>query len=335
MVTAFGEYERLAAGSLGCSSLWLGRDHLLYVKGSGFLWPYQEEYRRIRFADIEAISLMAAPVRWWWWLLSVLAVALVCGSFGAVFASLGREDFQSNFWGNFAILVWLPPTALALGLVVAHLVAGRMCVCVLQTSQSRQVLRPVSRWRVGQKITERLAERIHQAQQGLPVRLEETLALGGTERVTSSLVVPGLALPALLAASCSGLGWILARWFGIEPLAPVSYGLTLVTFVLLMAALASVVRGFVPDGVRYSVLGALILSLLLAIMVPVMTVSIWGKVMDGWNAVNLLQGMAAFVHDGDLFRLGVVLTVAGGLLGCGVVGTVSWQVWRLRISRSI
>ena len=37
MKKAFGEYQRLAKSFLGFSSLWQGGDHLLYIKGSGWV----------------------------------------------------------------------------------------------------------------------------------------------------------------------------------------------------------------------------------------------------------------------------------------------------------
>ena len=50
-------YERLARDRLGHSSLWLGEDHLVHVRGSGFLVPFSEEYRRFSLSEIEAVTL--------------------------------------------------------------------------------------------------------------------------------------------------------------------------------------------------------------------------------------------------------------------------------------
>ena len=39
------------------SSLWLGEDHLGYVRGTGLMMPYSEEYKRYRYSDIQAVSI--------------------------------------------------------------------------------------------------------------------------------------------------------------------------------------------------------------------------------------------------------------------------------------
>ena len=40
------------------SSLWMASDHLVYVKGSGFLMPFTEEYKRFRFDEIQCLSVV-------------------------------------------------------------------------------------------------------------------------------------------------------------------------------------------------------------------------------------------------------------------------------------
>lgn len=335
MVTAFGEYERLAAGSLGCSSLWLGRDHLLYVKGAGFLWPFQEDYRRIRYEDIESVSLMKAPVKWLWWLLSVLGLATLCGSLAWVFAGISREDFSGDVWGNLAFFIWLPPLAVSLGLALAHLVAGQMCVCVVQTAQSSQVLRPVSRWRDGQRVVDRLAERVEEIQRTLPDGESTTAAPepGPPPKGGTGLQVPWLALPGCVVALLAGAGWIAARSLANGALAQGAFASTLAAFVLLLAGLAAVVRALVPDGVRFSVLGSLILTLLLSLGMPVLCYAVWGRFEEPWSLAGLVEGMSAFALDSDRVRAGAVLAVAGGQAAFALAGIVWCLVWRGRLSR--
>jgi hypothetical protein len=50
-------YQRLARDLFGLSSLWLGKDHLVYVKGTGFLVPFTEEYKRFRLSEIQAVNV--------------------------------------------------------------------------------------------------------------------------------------------------------------------------------------------------------------------------------------------------------------------------------------
>ena len=53
-------YRRIGRELFGMSSLWLADDHLVYVKGTGFLMPFLEEYKRFRLSDIEARLIAAA-----------------------------------------------------------------------------------------------------------------------------------------------------------------------------------------------------------------------------------------------------------------------------------
>ena len=57
MKKAFGEYKRLARGAFSCSSLWAGKEHLLYVRGTGFLVPFSEDYQRVRYRDVQATTV--------------------------------------------------------------------------------------------------------------------------------------------------------------------------------------------------------------------------------------------------------------------------------------
>ena len=64
-------YKLLCNGGFGCSSLWLGKDHLLYIDGSGVLFPVRERYRRFAYADIDSLVLAKNSVRG--------VVSLICG----------------------------------------------------------------------------------------------------------------------------------------------------------------------------------------------------------------------------------------------------------------
>lgn len=58
-------YTRLTrntAGAASYASLWLGRDHLLLVRSTGFM----ETYARVYLRDIKAVFVMATDRRTWW-----------------------------------------------------------------------------------------------------------------------------------------------------------------------------------------------------------------------------------------------------------------------------
>jgi hypothetical protein len=55
MKKSFSEYVRVARGFFGCSSFWRGNGHYLYIKGSGFLLPFSEEYFRFEFLKVQSV----------------------------------------------------------------------------------------------------------------------------------------------------------------------------------------------------------------------------------------------------------------------------------------
>ena len=72
MKRRFGEYVRITRGFFGCSSLWRGDGHYLYVKGMGVVLPFTEEYYRFEFLKIQSIVVTQTGGGMLW--------SLLCGS---------------------------------------------------------------------------------------------------------------------------------------------------------------------------------------------------------------------------------------------------------------
>ena len=142
-------YRRLPgreAGFLSYSRLWLGPDHLLLVRTTGF----SEEYKRFYFRDIQAIITRRTERRE---ILNVILVfVVIVFAVFSVFAEAGGRVFCLVMIGG--ILV---------GLLVNWL-RGPTCVCHLSTAVQSEELSPIKRFRTVQKVVGQLKPRLEEAQ---------------------------------------------------------------------------------------------------------------------------------------------------------------------------
>ncbi len=163
----FDHYRRLAKGSSGCSSLWLGPRDLLYVRGGGFVLPFTEEYLRFELARIQAVSYY--PTRTGLVLtLCFGAVALLFGGIGAgALVNAWRMGFSGDavvvtmIFGGPCLLLGL----LALGLLIYNLARGPTCVCKIQTAARQESLRPVRRVKTARRVLAELQPALAAARQ--------------------------------------------------------------------------------------------------------------------------------------------------------------------------
>ncbi len=153
-------YELLSKGGFGCSSLWLGADHLLYIEGDGLLFPLRERYRRFAYGDIESVVLAQNSVRLVGAILLALPIVVSVGCLASLVAS--SSDFGSV---RAALLLGaLIVVAVAGGWLLArHILRGPCCIGELVTCASRVKPRPLRRWRTAQAALPKLQERIRQA----------------------------------------------------------------------------------------------------------------------------------------------------------------------------
>ena len=163
MKKMFGNYRRLARGSLSCSSLWLGNGHLLYVKGNGLLLPLTEEYLRFELRRIHALALMRTRTG--------AVMNVICGSMalgGGAVAGLAASNWSRGsspgVWAVFTALSGLVAVCWLIGLVL-NVLRGPTCVVLLQTPVRCERLRPLRRLRTAQRVLAELSPIIDQAQQ--------------------------------------------------------------------------------------------------------------------------------------------------------------------------
>ena len=134
---------------LGENSLWLGNDHLLYIRVRGF----KEYYKRFYFNDIEYILIqhtIYSTILSIIYLLSGLAVAL--GSF--YIEGMGRTIFYI-----ISLLFFL--------LYLINIFRGSSCVCFISTAVQTEKLISLNRLKIAQKVVNILRYNIENAQGNL------------------------------------------------------------------------------------------------------------------------------------------------------------------------
>jgi hypothetical protein len=155
-------------------SLWLGKDHLLSVSGTG----YSEEYKRFYYGDIQAIIARVTPR----YKVLNAVTALMGGSFAALFTALGVTTDGS---GSFVAAAILGGTFLFC--LLLNLVLGPTCTCHLLTMVHKEQLHSLGRLRAARKAIEVLSPLISQAQGGeltaeeVQARAETTVPSSGRD----------------------------------------------------------------------------------------------------------------------------------------------------------
>ncbi|MEY4485322.1 MAG: hypothetical protein RL693_2774, partial [Verrucomicrobiota bacterium] len=131
----FENYTLLSGNHGRRGSLWKGEDHLLAVEGSGIIYPYLEQYRRVDYKNIQAISYVLTK-RYWLILVALLFPILGLAVGAALAVSAERNPIAITLG-----VILLP----FLCILILHLALGRTCVCTLQTAVQNMRLKPLTR----------------------------------------------------------------------------------------------------------------------------------------------------------------------------------------------
>lgn len=172
MKKAFGEYRRLARGAFGCSSLWAGKEHLLYVKGTGLLMPVVEEYSRVRYRDITAVSVTETRT-------SVVLVAIATAGFlltllgvlGTVSGSSLDPDGNATAFGFTVVLIGVGILAAVgfLTVLLWNLIRGRSVIFAIHTVGGVTKIRAANRLRRAQALRAEIINLVNQRHAGAGV----------------------------------------------------------------------------------------------------------------------------------------------------------------------
>jgi len=161
----FDDYTRLARGLFGVSSLWLGPRDLLYVRGSGVLLAYAEQYLRFELDRIQSASVVRTRTGM---VLNLLygSLALVFGGLGGVLLwqaggqAGGARVFLQILAGTSAVV-----SLLGLALLAVNWALGPTCLFQLQTATRIERLRPLRRLRPARRVLAQLSPLLLAAQE--------------------------------------------------------------------------------------------------------------------------------------------------------------------------
>lgn len=141
----------LKRGSRG--SLWLADDHLLVIETSCFLLCYRETYRRLDYANIQAVTHCKSPRG----VILHVVIGLLLAVWLTVLLTIGTDGGP----GTLLAVVW---GVISLGLLVIHWVKGPTCNLVVQTAVKPWRLRMVSRQKHADVVLAALESRCGEAQ---------------------------------------------------------------------------------------------------------------------------------------------------------------------------
>lgn len=317
------------------ASLWRGADHLLYIRGSGFLLPFTEEYKRYRFEDIQSVSI-AKRSRWARGLMWSSGFGFCLGLLVLILALTDRDSFGT---GTAVFVSFLALSALGfLSALIRHLVLGPPCLCDIQTNLSRDRLRPLDRFHLSREIFEKLDVEIRNDQSSL-LEGVETKAVSTQDMSARSRAhgwnLPWPILPTFAIALTLGLTGLAG--LHLDSLAPVIAALFqfFALSLLLILSLILSVRKATPQDIRswlWGLLGlvfffsgvSVVYLFLASARDPVYTLDLAGP----------FEAFLAIASEGGWVFYSIFVASFALLLLSGTVGTMISLKWRKQISAS-
>jgi hypothetical protein len=154
----FDSYVRLARGIFGVSSVWLGPHDLLYVRGTGVLLPFTEDYVRFELHRIQSVAIMRTKTGM---LLNAMygGLSLVLGGLGGAAlwqsAREGQSEVLSGMLSFLAVSLFLG-AGLAFLLLVINVALGPTCLFVVQSATRQERLRAVRRVRTARRVLQQM-----------------------------------------------------------------------------------------------------------------------------------------------------------------------------------
>ena len=205
MTKSFDQYTHLAGGHGRRGSLWRGPDHLLVVEGGGVLFALTESYRRIDYANIQALTL--ARTSRYAWIIAACVAPMVLALF--ILMLMGLAEASGNTVLGTMLVLGVPLVIVPGVVLIIHLVKGRTVRCTLQTAVQNLRLRALTREGTAQPVLDELARICREHQGAMP---EASSAPPLPQNAAPMAPPPGLrplwnGSPAVLAAGLSVLTW--------------------------------------------------------------------------------------------------------------------------------
>lgn len=326
------QYQCLAKGFLGKSSLWLAEDHLVHVKGRGFLSTFVEEYQRFRLSEIQSINI--AKTRRTGGIV-MLAVSLVITALFGTLVLTVNELSPGVVVGASAFLI----LALAsLGFLLRHLILGPTCVCDLQTRITRERVRPLRRYHQAVEVVRRIEGLVRESQSSVMIPDEadsERLVRLETLRRPDFFQVPGIVPATFAVFLVLGLLALAAAVLESVWLTGIAMLLILAGSLLLAISLIAVVRKPTPQSIRA------VLWLLLGLHFVVIGVgTVYYLVASMNNAAYTvgitgpLEAFAGIANEGGIVVFSLVVALMLGEALAGIGGLVLAGKWKGRIAKA-
>ena len=324
-------YRRLAHDLLGFSSLWLGEDHLVYVKGSGVLMVTAEEYKRFRLTEIEAVNL-AKTSRMGMGLLFLLTFLASVSIASLIFVFSKELEIASVVVISFFLIAGLG----AMALLIRHLVLGPTCICDLQTRLTRERIRPLNRYHRALEVVKRIDGLVRKRQAGIVVGSSDMTNSAGTGmRGDGFFAIPKTAVVTFAIFLLFGFTALVGLHLESSLLTGGVMFLILVASLLAILALVASVRRPAPESIRRILWLLLVLHFLVivigsvyylvaAMREPAYTVGVTGP----------LEAYTALASEGGLALYGVFFALFLGMIAAGTVGTLLSMRWAGRIRRA-
>lgn len=315
----FGQYTRLAQAPGKGTSLWLGEDHLVYVKGIGFGFASKEENRRFRYREIQAITTAGT---------SRLAKGILLGAalfgslaiLGLIFGLAAPEGLELG--GAVAASVFGISALLFGGLLMRHLILGPTCVCDLQTTLTTERFGFLNRLYRATEVVRAIEERVRASQKDIEESVKDGVGHLTTTTASAALraayTVPAIVVPTGLAFAAYGLALLAGLHLEIVALTGTILAATLGLSILLILALVVTVRRATPESIRIALwilLGLLFLLtgvasvsyLILAATEPAYTIGMSGP-LEAFTAMGSVGGGVIY---GILLALGLAIFIDG------------------------
>lgn len=332
MNTSLEHYTRLARDLFGMSSLWKGPDHLVYVKGSGFLLPFTEDYKRFHYSEIQSLSLVRT---------SRLGIAILFGILIVVFGGAAALflGLPENVTFGIAVTasVFVVGALAAVALLVRHLILGPTCICDIQTAVSKERLRPLNRLHRTRHAIEMIEVLIQQSQKELIAREESSDGESGVFRREGIEIfsVGKITVATFLLFTVLGGVTLAALHFANLFLTASILFLIFAGSLLLILSLISSVRKPTPDPVRvplWGLLGTLfvfigcgaVYFLVAATQNPAYTIGLVGPV----------EAYTSIATDGGVVVYSIFMGLTLAFLLWSVSGLFQSARWTRRIEKA-
>ncbi|MEX2578195.1 MAG: hypothetical protein WD342_03990 [Verrucomicrobiales bacterium] len=336
MKSSFDSYTRVAKGLFGMSSLWTGKDHLVYVRGSGILLPFSEEYRRYRYEDIQAFSVVKTS-RLGKGILYGIALLFV-GGLLALMLAVGGGGSIGIVFAVLASVLSLAGLGL-LALLLRHLILGPTCLCDIQTGLSKARIRPLDRYHRAKEAIDRIGARVRESQRDLPVDDAE----GGTAEsknaastaISEPFGVPGVVRPTFGVFLVAGLACLASLHLESPVLVAGTMAVVFAASMLLLLSLVASVRRATPESIRtilWSLLG--MLFLLVGIATVYFLVAATRNSAYTMGIVGPLEALAALAVEGGVVLYLVFLGLGAGLFIGALVGLIESTRWSRQIGQA-